>query len=343
MANNGWVRSRCTFDERTPGTSSRQDTPDFGCEGKRLFARYVQPMVVAQRQLGSHVTVLFGHEQGKYPDGNSVHVRGSGGSVLIDPALSIRNATPTLRVDTVLLTHTHEDHAAGLSSVVTDDVRVHRADLAALRDVDDLMRLYGIPTAVWPSMTSFVQERFHFLGWPNAIGFDDGDTIDLGDVTVKAVHAPGHTSGHTVFLIESTNGCRVVVTGDIDLTTFGPYYGDASSSLAEFGSTLSMVRDLVADHYVTFHHKGVIDGHEAFRAAVDRYIAVFARREHALLDLLASPATFDVLVERGIVYRPGTRPAMFGESVERRSIEQHLQRLLADGAVATDGDQYWRR
>ncbi|MEY2755587.1 MAG: hypothetical protein RJB65_1945, partial [Actinomycetota bacterium] len=25
-----------------------------------------------QRELGPHVTVLFGHEQGKYPDGNSV-------------------------------------------------------------------------------------------------------------------------------------------------------------------------------------------------------------------------------------------------------------------------------
>ena len=58
-------------------------------------------MVALQRALGAHVTVLFGHEQGKYPDGNTVLVRGATGSVVIDPALSARTVEPPLRVDTV--------------------------------------------------------------------------------------------------------------------------------------------------------------------------------------------------------------------------------------------------
>ena len=45
-------------------------------------------MVALQRELGRHVTVLFGHEQGKYPDGNTVVVRGEHDSVVIDPALT---------------------------------------------------------------------------------------------------------------------------------------------------------------------------------------------------------------------------------------------------------------
>lgn len=299
-------------------------------------------MVVAQRQLGSHVTVLFGHEQGKYPDGNSVLVRGSRSSALIDPALSVRNAVPPIEVGTVLLTHTHEDHAAGVSAVRADAIRVHHADLAALRSVDDLMRLYGIPEPAWPEMTKLVTERFHFEGWPHATGLDDGEVIDLGEVTVTLVHAPGHTSGHSVYLIDD-GATRVVVTGDIDLSTFGPYYGDASSSLDEFERTLRMVRELRADHYVTFHHKGVIDGHDAFAAAVDTYAAVFARRDETLLALLDRPRTLDDLVDDGIVYRAGTRPGLFGDSVERHSIRRHLDRLLADGAVTSDGQQYWRR
>jgi glyoxylase-like metal-dependent hydrolase (beta-lactamase superfamily II) len=300
-------------------------------------------MVVAQRQLGAHVTVLFGHEQGKYPDGNSVLVRGRDGSVLIDPALSLRAQVPPLQVDTVLLTHTHEDHAAGLSAVQAAAVRVHEADLAALRSIDDLMRLYGLPEAAWPQMTELVVERFHFEGWPAATGLVDGEVLDLGDVTVTLVHAPGHTSGHSVYLVESEDGHRVVVCGDIDLSTFGPYYGDASSSLEAFESTLTQLRGLIADHYVTFHHKGVIDGHEAFAVAVDAYAAVFGRRQASLLALLDEARTFDELVAAGIVYRTGTRPPTFGESVERRSIRQHLDRLLADGDVLTDGHQYWRR
>ena len=46
-------------------------------------------MVTAQRSLGSFTTVLFGHEQGKCPDGNSVLVRGTNSTVLIDPSLSV--------------------------------------------------------------------------------------------------------------------------------------------------------------------------------------------------------------------------------------------------------------
>jgi glyoxylase-like metal-dependent hydrolase (beta-lactamase superfamily II) len=299
-------------------------------------------MVALQRQLGPHVTVLFGHEQGKYPDGNTVVVRGTTGSVAIDPALSARTMDPPLEVDTVLLTHTHEDHAAGVSAVRWNALKVHELDVAALRSTDDLMRLYGVPEALWGEMTQMVTERFHFDTWPQAEGMSDGHVLDLGGVTVTLVHAPGHTAGHSVYVIESDDGLRVVVTGDIDLTTFGPYYGDVASSLDAFEATLAMLRELRADHYVTFHHKAVVDGHDAFAAAVDVYAAVFERRAQALLDLLYAPRSFDELLADGIVYRAGTRPPLFGESVERRSIEQHLERLIADGAVATDGQQYWR-
>jgi glyoxylase-like metal-dependent hydrolase (beta-lactamase superfamily II) len=296
-----------------------------------------------RRQLGRYTTVLFGHEQGKYPDGNSVLVQGSTGSALIDPSLSVAHADPPLEVDTVLLTHTHEDHAAGVAAVRWGVLKVHRHDLEALRSVDGLMALYGLPHELWPQMVEFVTERFQFLGWPQAEGIDDGDAIDLGGVTVTLVHAPGHTAGHSLYLIEGDDGVRVVVTGDIDLTGFGAYYGDAASSLDSFEQTLRMAREVAADHYVTFHHKGVIDGHAAFVAAVDAYAASFQRREDALLVLLQQPRSFDDLVAEGIVYRAGTRPAVFGESVERRTIQQHLDRLIANGSVEARGEQYCRR
>jgi glyoxylase-like metal-dependent hydrolase (beta-lactamase superfamily II) len=165
--------------------------------------------------------------------------------------------------------------------------------------------------------------------------------VDLGDVTVQLVHAPGHTSGHSVYLIESDSG-RVLVTGDIDLSSFGPYYGDAASGLDDFEHTLQHVRAIEADHYVTFHHKGVVDGHESFVQAVDAYAAVIVRRHAQLLQLLEQRRTFDELVREGIVYRPGTRPAVFGESVERYTIRRHLERALGDSSATTDGHHYWR-
>ncbi len=298
-------------------------------------------MVAVQRSLGSYTTVLFGADQGKYPDGNSVLVRGTNGSVLIDPSLTVRAAAAPIEVDRVLLTHAHEDHLAGLSAVRADEIGVHERDLAALHSIDGLMALYGIPAARVPAMTQLVTERFHYVGWPDAVGFADDAVWDLGGVSVRAVPAPGHTGGHCLFSIEPDDGShRVVVLGDIDLSGFGPYYGDAQSSLDEFDATLQMLPSLVADHYVTFHHKGVVDGHAAFVDAATTFASMIATREHALLGLVGEPRTLAELCDIGIVYRPGTRPPLFGDGVEQHSIERHLDRLLAAGRVVSDGTRY---
>lgn len=298
-------------------------------------------MDAVTRTLGSHTTVLFGAETGKYPDGNSVIVRGSHSTLLIDPSLSVHSSSPAIEVDHVLLTHAHEDHMAGLSAVRSGSISVHDADLAALQSVDGLMQLYGIPPEGVSGMTALVVDRFHYRGWPEATGFGDGAVWELGGVSVLAVHAPGHTAGHCVFVIEPDDGShRVVVLGDIDLSSFGPYYGDAASSLEDFQATLAMLPSIAADHYVTFHHKGVLDGHERFVEAVDGFASMIDRREHALVGLLASPRTLGELCEIGIVYRPGTRPPLFGDGVELHSITRHLDRLIATGHVVSDDARY---
>jgi glyoxylase-like metal-dependent hydrolase (beta-lactamase superfamily II) len=298
-------------------------------------------MFSATRTLGSHTTVLFGADAGKYPDGNSVLVQGSHSSLLIDPSQSVHRASPAIEVDQVLLTHTHEDHLAGLSAVRAGAISVHEADLAALHSLDGLLELFGTPSSGVAAMRQMLTERFHYVGWPHATGFADGAEWDLGGVVVRAVHTPGHTAGHCVFVIEPDDGShRVVVLGDIDLTGFGPYYGDAQSSLTAFEATLAMLPSIEADHYVTYHHKGVVDGHDAFVAALAPFTAMIGRREHALLGLLAAPQTFDELLAVGIVYRPGTRPPLLGDVIEANSIRMHLDRLVAVGDVVSDGTRY---
>ena len=153
-------------------------------------------MAAERRLLGPNVAVLFGASQGKYPDGNTVIVCGRDGTLVIDPALSVRDEPETIVVDRVLLTHPHEDHVAGLSAVRHAVVQVHRDDLGGLTSLDGLMRLYGIPESGWPAMTTMVQERFHVEARPDAVPFDHGDEWDLGGVVVRAIAAPGHTAGH---------------------------------------------------------------------------------------------------------------------------------------------------
>ena len=78
------------------------------------------------------------------------------------------------------------------------------------------MAIYGFVGAVDDAFRKVVVEQFHFTPRPDALAFRDGDRFDLGGVTVRAVAAPGHTRGHTFFVVEPDG---VVYLGDVDLST----------------------------------------------------------------------------------------------------------------------------
>ena len=290
------------------------------------------PVGDTDRVLSRHVTVLTGESNGKYPDGNSMLVAGADGLVVIDPSLTVhrRGGVPGA-VDRVLVSHAHEDHIAGIGAVSAAHVHVHHDDLIGLQSMDGLMQVYGLPAADEPAWRGAVATSFNFTGWPHAEGFADGDVFDLGGTSVQVLHLPGHTRGHSAFVVEPDG---IAFVGDIDLSSFGPYYGDHWSSLDEFVESLARVRVLDAAHYVTFHHKGVIDGRAEFVRQLDAFASVIEQRDDRLLAMLESPRSLADLVADGIVYRSGTRPAMFGNSVEQRTIAMHLTRLVDRGLAA---------
>jgi glyoxylase-like metal-dependent hydrolase (beta-lactamase superfamily II) len=281
------------------------------------------------RALGEHALVLGGVNGGKYPHGNSLLVRGAEETVLIDPSLSLLGRGPRPRVDRLLNSHCHEDHIAGNHLYPTAPVHLHAADRPGLGSLDAMMAIYGMSPAIAAVFRRVVAEEFHYAPRPDAEAFADGDVFDLGHCRVRVIHAPGHTRGHSLFHVEPDD---VLYLGDIDLSSFGPYYGDAWSSLADFERTLARVRELDARWYATFHHVGVLEGRAAFRERLDRFAAVIGEREARLLAFLAAPRTLAEIVAHRFVYRPGDA-VPFADDVERRSLRQHLDRLLAAGTV----------
>ena len=280
-----------------------------------------------ERRLTDSISVLVGEGNGAYPSGNTLLVRGAGESVLIDPSVTVveRGGAP-VDVDAVINSHSHEDHMAGNGLFADSRLHIHEADLIGAQSIDGLMQVYGLTGEPREKFEQTVIEEFHYTPRPDAHSFTDGHVFDLGGgVSVEAVHLPGHTRGHSGFRMDG-----VFFLSDIDLTGFGPYYGDVWSDLEDFEASLTRVRDEEADFYVTFHHKGIIEGRETFVQMIDAFTAVIARRHSAMLDFLAEPRTIDDMRANRFIYRPHVEHA-FADSVEVRSATMHVNRMLVRG------------
>ena len=219
-----------------------------------------------QRILAPGVILLNGPDNGRYPSGNSLVVSGAGESVVIDPSVTVvEHGGAPVAIDAVIISHSHEDHMAGNGLFADARVHIHDEDLPGARSLDGLMEVYGLTGEPRAAFSREVVEHFHYTPRPDAQGFGDGHRWDLGGgVAVEAVHLPGHTRGHSGFRISG----GVFFLSDIDLTGFGPYYGDVWSDLEQFEASLTQVRDEEAEYYVTFHHRGVVEGRERFVEAL---------------------------------------------------------------------------
>ena len=246
------------------------------------------------------VRVYFGEKSGKYPDGNQVVVRGSDTMVVFDtPQVANRIPEVLADADLAILGHVHEDHMAGLHLMPGKPVHVHRADLQAARSFEELSRHYGYPQPVLDNLRRKIEADFHYAPRPDAVGYADGAVWDLGGVCVRAAHLPGHTAGHCVLLVEPQG---IAFIGDIDLSSFGPYYGDATSSLADFRHSLARLPELPATRWITSHHKGVVHERAQFLELLQAFAARIDEREARLLQMLsAGPQTLAELVRQRLL------------------------------------------
>jgi glyoxylase-like metal-dependent hydrolase (beta-lactamase superfamily II) len=274
------------------------------------------------------VTVLRAADGGAYPYGNTLLVRGSAGSLLVDPSMALEEPP---EADAVLVSHAHEDHVVGLGGI-DRPVHVHDADLVAVRSTEALLASYGLPPEATQEMERSIVGEFRMASRPDAIGVADGHVFDLGDRRATVVHLPGHTAGHSGLLVEPDGFLYIA---DIDLTSFGPYYGDLGSDLEEFERSIRTCAEVEARWYGTFHQKGVIEGAAEFRARLGAYRAVIERRDATLLEFLAEPRSLAEVAEHRLVYRAHVE-ASHVATVETRTAEQHIARLVRSGAVVED-------
>ncbi len=294
-----------------------------------------------QRLDFGRVSVFMGEKSGKYPNGNQVLIRGTDTRAAFDTPIVSNYIGPEFdATDLVVMGHVHEDHMAGLHRLPDASVFVHEGDVEAARSWSGMVAAFGMTDeAVIARTLSKFQREFFYAPRPDALSYEDGMTWNLGQSTVRAFHLPGHTAGHSVLLVEPEG---VAFTGDIDLTGFGPYYGDACSNLGDFRRSLQRLPDIPAKVWVTSHHRGVYTDRNQFLRDLAAFAAKLDEREQRILTWLGeSPKTLEQMVERRLLYPQGFTAAWVTDA-ETRTISRHLAELLSSGRVQVDAEGFYR-
>lgn len=114
-------------------------------------------------------------------------------AALVDPAFEVDRLLDAASergwtVDTILLTHTHDDHVAGLDEAFSETgatLRCHPAEVEVASAFVDRAKI--VPVA-------------------------DGEDVAIGDGRMRAVYAPGHTPGCVCWYGPEA---KALITGDV--------------------------------------------------------------------------------------------------------------------------------
>ena len=257
--------------------------------------------------------------------------------IVVDPSAR-EDLHPGLGGDDPILffTHYHGDHRAA-ENRYPDGVETWASapDAEAVGHPDEFLR--RIDPARGPAATTlfrFLQDRLGLEPRTVHRSVAAGETIEAGGCRAELVALPGHTPGHVGLRFPEPS---LLYTTDLDLTSIGPWYGNAASDLATFRRSIELARSIECDWYFTSHGERILD-RATFLEKLDSFAAHFERRDTLILDLLADGerSVFD-FVGRGLVYRvPGSEvppPVVFFEVIHAR---KHLELLVQAGAVVAD-------
>jgi glyoxylase-like metal-dependent hydrolase (beta-lactamase superfamily II) len=241
--------------------------------------------------------------------GTNTYIIGSeaGGKAVIDPGPAIdshiEKILGTKNLKWILCTHTHLDHSPAAAAV--------KAATGA--------QILGRPAPAGQDASfkpDFVVEN--------------GQRIDLGGISLRAIHTPGHASNHLCYLLEQS---RMLFTGDHVMqgstVVINPPDGDMRAYLQ------SLERLLGEDIAVIAPGHGYLIGapHRELKRLIAhrlnrerKVVAALERLEHPSLDEML-PLVYDDVPER--IHR-----------VAARSLTAHLEKLVAEGAVRLEESRY---
>ncbi|MCK4419993.1 MBL fold metallo-hydrolase [Candidatus Aerophobetes bacterium] len=155
------------------------------------------------------------------------------------------------KINKVILTHTHADHAGGCKGMrekLRCKIFVPGDEVNLLeRGTDEELGL------IIAKESGIYSPDYLFPHCSTDVAVSNGDTIWVGELQLKAIHTPGHSPGSTCYLLEH-RGKRILFTGDVVF-----YDGEIGllnyrgSNLADYRSYINRLANLSVDVLLPGH------------------------------------------------------------------------------------------
>jgi glyoxylase-like metal-dependent hydrolase (beta-lactamase superfamily II) len=284
-------------------------------------------------ELAPNVHYLPGKNKSRFPYCACLYLAGKEMKVLIDAGMGGGNLRPAkdLGIDLLILTHCHVDHRLTRREIPHVPVWCHELEESFLCDKDHFLAATGLSR-------SGIDLRPFYGGLNDAFDMEvahrlvDGERLDLGGLTLVTMHTPGHTPGHLAFYIPEHG---LLFSADVDLTSFGPYYGHDFADIDAFIRSIDKLKQIGAKT-VTTGHAGPFNGDAGER--LEAYKAIIHERDRRVLNHLVEPRRMVDLVGRNLIYAAYTEGDLLQSWFERVHLEKHLTRLARMGQVCRDTD-----
>jgi glyoxylase-like metal-dependent hydrolase (beta-lactamase superfamily II) len=160
----------------------------------------------------------------------------------------------------------------------------------------------------------------------------DGDSIQCAEVSIRAIHTPGHASNHVCFLMTGTG---MLFTGDHIMQGSTVVIWPPDGNMRAYLESLRRLRELDVKVLAPGH------GHlmEQPYAEFDRLIRHRLRREDKVRQAV-SRATAGVTIEALLPGAYDDVPKVLHE-MAARSLQAHLDKLVDDGEIRCVNRQYF--